>query len=130
VGFIVPAPQTGVVALTAVDTADVFPALSTAATVYVYSVDAATPVSLVDVAGVSTCFTNAPSRYTLYPSSPDPPASADEFQLRLTWLHVATTAVSPVGVVGGVVSEHVCVLMLYVALFADSLPALSTADTA
>jgi len=51
-----------VVAVTALDAAETFPAASLALTVYEYDVDAASPVSVYEVEAVLPTF--APPRYT------------------------------------------------------------------
>ena len=65
--------------------------------------------------------------YILYPLKPLPPVSVDTLHERSIWLELAAFAVSPVGTLGGVVSAWVVVHDW--PLWADSLPASSTAET-
>ncbi len=60
---------------------------------------------------------------------PEPPVSVDALHETLTWLQLAATALTPVGVDGAVVSVRAGVTTLATALRADSFPALSIADT-
>ena len=92
-----------VVAVTALEADDRFPAASNALTVYEYCVDPASPVSVNDV--VVLLPASVVPRYTLYPVTPT--SSVEAVHVSDTVLLVVPVTFRPVGADGGVVSPLV-----------------------